>query len=70
MKRFGAATALVGLLFNGCAAVVDPVAATPAPIPPTQFLRPTLDGETNTWVAGWVDPNNFVSLGGDDTSTN
>ena len=63
VRRFSVATLLVGMLFNGCAAVVDSGSAEPAPISPTQFLRPIRDGATDTWVAAWVDPTNhqFVS---------
>ena len=61
MRRLCLATVLLGLLFNGCAVVTDPVAADPAPIRPTQLLRPILDSETGTWVAAWVDPENFAA---------
>jgi len=59
MKRFSLATALLGVLFQGCTAMVASPSADPAPIAPVQFLRPTRDGETGTWIAAWVDPENY-----------
>jgi hypothetical protein len=63
VKRLSIATILLGTLFNGCAAAVDAGSAAPAPISPTQFLRPDRDITTGTWIAAWVDPVNhqFVS---------
>jgi hypothetical protein len=67
MKRIGYATGLVGLLFSGCAGVFDPVTADPAPIRPTQVLRPIRDSITDTWVAAWMDPQNFSTVSVTDT---
>ncbi len=69
MRRLCLATVLLGLVFNGCAVVVDPVTADPAPIRATQFLRPTLDSQTGTWVAAWVDPENFAASFGAESDT-
>ena len=63
MRRWAIAATLVGLTFNGCTVLVDTTPADPAPIPAVQFLRPTFDSATRTWVANWVDPANFQSIG-------
>lgn len=58
MRRLKYAGLLLGLLFNGCALMVD-ADVEPAPIRSVQFLRPTREGQTGTWIPNWVEPQGF-----------
>ena len=59
MRRLFVTMATLGLMVSGCTVVFEPGSADPAPIAPTQFLRPVRDQITGTWVAAWVDPEGF-----------
>ncbi|HUU84647.1 MAG TPA: hypothetical protein VM243_14200 [Phycisphaerae bacterium] len=50
---------LVVLSASGCDIVVPAATVEPGAIPSVQFLRPVRDDITGTWVAGWIDPDNF-----------
>ncbi|MCP4250725.1 MAG: hypothetical protein GY778_27110 [bacterium] len=60
MRRFFVMMASLGLMVSGCTVVFEPGPADPAPIAPTQFLRPVRDEITGTWTAAWVEPEGFI----------
>ena len=63
MRRFCPAAVLIGVLVSGCDVVVGSGPANPGAIPATQFLRPVRDEVTGTWVAAWIDPENYLGPG-------